>query len=539
MDGLKNLFSNFNGKFKDQWEKLSTTKKAIAGLGAGSIIAIIVAVIAFQESTNYEYIFRDLSSDDTREIIEYFKNNGVRDYKADREGIAVSREQAASLRIKLAQEGLPAHGSVGWEIIDKDDFTRTEFEQRINKLRAIQGELSRTITMIDKITWARVHIVEPRKSLFVEDQKEPTASIYIKTSRGFELDRKQIKGIQHLVSRAVEGLNAKNVTILDSEGRMLTQVESDDETTKLSNQRLTYKRTLEKKFEESIRAIVGRVVGPDRVEVKVDAEVDFTQENQTISKVDPDTVAPTARESQGYTLQGTGLNPTGIPGSKSNVPGEQEQLSLSQSSTSNNKESEIIHYDVSKTISQKTLDVGDIIKLSAAVLVDGKQEYPLDGSRPIFEPRTDKELTDIEMLVKSAINFSDKRGDVVTVRNMMFQLDPMQLEGIKEEKKETREYIATLAISASVALALVLFFAFIVRPYFRWLSYDPNRKKDQQVVEEFKPDLELGALQNVQIKEDVPFEKLSPQEQVVYLAKNEPARTTEALRLLLNPHQQM
>jgi flagellar M-ring protein FliF len=119
---------------------------------------------------------------------------------------------------------------------------------------------------------------------------------------------------------------------------------------------------------------------------------------------------------------------------------------------------------------------------------------------------------------------------------MMFQLDPVQIETIKEEKKETREYITTLAFSGAVALALALFFAFVVRPYFRWLAYDPERKQDQQMVEDYEPDLELGTLQSIQVKEDVPFEKLSPQEQVLYLAKNEPKRTTEAIRLLLNPH---
>jgi flagellar M-ring protein FliF len=113
----------------------------------------------------------------------------------------------------------------------------------------------------------------------------------------------------------------------------------------------------------------------------------------------------------------------------------------------------------------------------------------------------------------------------------------MQVEAIKSEKKETDQYVSTLALSSAAALALVLFFAFIVRPYFRWLSYNPQRKHDQQVIEDFRPDLDIGALQNVQVKEDVPFDKLTPQEQVLYLAKNEPKRTTEAIRLMLSPHQ--
>ncbi len=119
---------------------------------------------------------------------------------------------------------------------------------------------------------------------------------------------------------------------------------------------------------------------------------------------------------------------------------------------------------------------------------------------------------------------------------MMFQLDPFQMLEITKKKEEDREYISTLAISAAAALALALFFAFVVRPYFRWLSYDPKKKLEQNIVEEYKPDLDLSTTQNIKIQEDVPFDKLSPQEQVIYLARNEPKRTTEAIRLLLNPH---
>jgi flagellar M-ring protein FliF len=408
--------------------------------------------------------------------------------------------------------------------------------QRINKQRAIQGELGRTIMMIDGVTNAKVLITQPKKSLFLEDQVNPTAAVYLKTKANATLDKKVVRGIVNLVSRLVEGLKPNDVTIIDGEGKMLTEPESDDPASKMTKEMMAYKRQVEKQYEENVRAIVGRIVGADRVEVKVDAQVDFTQEQQTISDVDPDKSAVKSRESTGYDLSGTGLNPTGIPGAKSNVPGEQEDIVLNQNQTKSKKESELVNFELSKKVSQKTLPVGKIVRLTAAVLVDGKQEYPIDGSRPNFEPRTEQDVKQIEDLVRSAVGFEEKRGDTVTVRNIMFQLDPIQLQNIKEEKKETREYLTTLAVSAAIALALVLFFAFIVRPYFRWLAYDPMRKQEQQMVEEFKPDLELGALQNVQIKEDIPFEKLSPQEQVLFLAKNEPKRTTEAIRLLLNPH---
>lgn len=538
MENIKEFFANLSKQLGTGWGGMSFGKKAIAG-GIFAFAAIAVtAVVMMDRSAPYEYLFTDLSDHDRSAIDDYFHRNTVSDYIIDSKGVKVRKERVRELRMKLVQEGLPSSGIIGLEAFDKQDFMgKTDFEQRMLKLRAIQGEIQRTITMIEGINSARVHIVTPRKSLFVEDQKQTTAAIYLKTQRGVSLTKKQVHGMVNLVARSVEGLETKNITIIDSNGRVLTEEEADDFTSKMTQQRLKYKRSIEKMYEERVRAIVGRVVGPDRVEVRVNTEVDFTQEQQTISDVNPDLVAVLSKTTTGSSLNGTGLNPTGIPGSKSNVPGEQEEVTASQPTTTNKTDAETMNYEVSKSVRQKTMPVGDILKLSVAVLVDGKQDYPLDGSRPVFEARTDEEMGKISNLVKSAIGFKDKRGDDITVSNMMFQLDPVQMESIKEEKKETREYIATLAISAAVALALVLFFSFIVRPYFRWLSYDPERKKAQQVVEEYKPDLDVGALQNVQIKEDVPFEKLSPQEQVVYLAKHEPARTTEAIRLLLNPHQ--
>ena len=518
------------------WGTLTPVRKALLVAVPALVVMGLGLLLTNREHDPYEYVFVDLSPDDVQAITGYFKRSNINEYVVDSKGVKVPSKNVLGLRLKLAQEGLPAHGMIGWEKFDQQEFTRTEFEQRINKQRAIQGELSRTIMMIDGIANAKVHIVSPKKSLFLEDKLETTAAVYLKTRPNARLDKKQIQGIVNLVSRSVEGLRPNNVTIIDGDGKMLTEIESEDPSAKMTKEMMAYKRSVEQRYEENIRGIVGRVVGGDRVEVKVDATVDFTQEQQTISDVDPDRVVAVSRETQGYSLNGTGLNPTGIPGAKSNVPGEQEEVNVAQSSTQNKKDSEIVNFEIAKKVSQKTMPVGKIVRLTAAVLVDGKQDYPQDGSRPSFEARTEDEVKQIEDLVRSAIGFDDKRGDLVTVRNMMFQLDPVQIESIKAERKETRDYISTLAMATAIALALALFFTFIVRPYFRWLAHDPNRKQQQQVIEDFRADLESGAMQNVQVKEDVPFEKLTPQEQILYLAKNEPKRTTEALRLMLNPH---
>jgi flagellar M-ring protein FliF len=536
VDNIGEFFKKLGVQFQGFWSSQTMTRKITLAGALALVLAALSSVFFLKSGTQYEYIFTDISNEDTQAILGELRRLNVADFEIDAKGIKVPAGRAAQLRMQLAQEGLPANGVVGWEKFDTQDFTRTEFEQNIHRHRAIQGELSRTITSIDGISSARVHIVTPKQSLFVQDQKDPTAAIYLKTKRGITLNDRQIKGIQHLVCRSVEGLKPNNVTIIDQEGQMLTKVESDDFASKMTKEMQTYKQSVEKDLEAKIRSLVGRVAGQERVDAKVDVTVDFTQEEQTISEVDPEKVAVVSKNTQGSSMEGSGLNPTGIPGSKSNIPGEQEQLAANSSKAQNKQESELINYDVSKTVAKKTMPVGTIKRISAAVLVDGKQEFPADGSKPVFEARTPEDMKLIEDIVRKAIGFQQGR-DEVTVTNMMFQMDPVQAMAINDTKKETREYISTIAVSAAAGLGLIMFFMFIVRPYFRWLSYDPERRADQTLTEEYRTDLEMSTSNNIQVKEDVPFEKLTPREQIMYLAKHEPKRTTEAIRMMLNPHQ--
>lgn len=536
MEKLNEFFRNMSEKIGGFWGSLTPVKR----IGLIAVITVVfgalLSLLFIKDAKEMAYLYPNLSEQDNNEIVAELRKQRVTNFIMDDKGIQVPADQVIPLRLKLAEEGMPTRGMIGWEKFDDQDFTRTEFEQNINKLRAIQGELARTISSLDGITSARVHIVIPKKSLFQEDDQEPTAAIYIKHTRGKEPNARQVKAIAHLVSRSVEGLNPEKVTIINQEGKMLTKVESDDPTTKMTQEMLTYRRTVEAELGAKIKSLVGRVVGQDRVDAKVDVEVDFTQEEQNISDIDPDRVVVLSSNTTNQEMAGSGLNPTGVPGAKSNVPGEQEELAVNSNSTKTKRASERVNYEISKTNRHKILPVGSIKRISAAVIVDGSQIYPADGSMPEFIPRSAEEMKKIEDLVRSAIGFKDNR-DEVKVHNMMFELAPTQVEAIKEKKQENRRYISTLVVSCVIALALVFFFAFIVRPYFRWLSHDPERKQKEEIVEEFKPDLEMGSIQNVQVKEDVPFEKLTPQEQILYLAKHEPARTTEALRILLNPHQ--
>ncbi len=514
---------------------LSMTQKIVIAVTIATVLGLMVALFLQERPKSYDYLYLGLNAKDVTAITDELTKMGVTDFNVDSKGIRVEPDQVIPLRLKLAEQGLPNHGQIGWEKFDQQDFTRTEFEQKIHKDRAIEGELGRTIAQVEGLSNVRVHITMPKKSLFIEDAQEPTAAIYVKVQRGHKITDKQINGIVHLVSRSVEGLRPEKVTIIDQEGKMLTKIETEDPTAKRTEEMLGYKRNLERELTDKVRVIVSRIVGPERVEAKVDVEVDFTEEEQTIDDIDPDRVVVLASNTTNQEMDGNGMNPTGIPGAKSNVPGEQQELNITSSRAKSSRTSERLNYEIAKTKKHKLLPVGNIKRISAAVIVDGVQPYPIDGTKPQFEARSEEEMKKIDQIVKSTIGFKEGR-DSVEVQNILFELAPAQIEAIKETKEDNRNYIATLIVSATIALALVLLFAFVVRPYFRWLSYDPERKAKETQIDEFKPDLELGGIQNVQVKEDVPFEKLTPHEQILFLAKNEPERTTEAIRLLLNPH---
>lgn len=536
MENFQEFLKKLQGQISSFWSSLNQTKKMIT---IGTILLLVSGLVGLalnKKETKYEYLFSNLEPEDLKLITSELSKNREQEYIIDNKGIKVPKQDVLSLRLELAQQGLPARGNIGWEQFDNQDFTRTEFEQNINKLRAIQGELSRTISAIEGINSARVHIVMPQKALFREDEQEPTAAIYLRTQRGASLSKRQIKGITHLVSRSVEGLRPEKITMIDQLGKMLTEAEIDDPTSKLTREMLSYRKTIERELSQKITTLVGRIVGQERVEAKVDVSVDFTREEQTISDIDPDRVVVLSSNTTNQETSGSGLNPTGIPGAKSNVPGEQEDIAASTNEANSKRNTERLNYEIAKTQKVKVMPVGNITRISAAVIVDGVQAYPADGSTPNFEARSEEEMKKIEDLVKSAIGFKEGRDEVI-VHNVLFELGPMQVQAIQDEKQESRKYISTLVISSLVALAIIFFFSFIVRPYFRWLSYDPDKKKKHIIVDEMKPDLETSSIQNVQVKDDTPFEKLSQQEQILYLAKNEPARTTEAIRILLNPHQ--
>src|SRR4029079_1368293 len=365
-------------------------------------------------------LFTDLTIEDSSSIVKDLERQGIQ-YTIKNDGtiVLVPKDQVARLRMKLAEAGLPKGGGVGYEIFDKGDaLGSTSFIQNINKLRALEGELGRTIRSLDRVEAARVHLVLPDRPLFSREKIEPSASIVLKV-RG-SLEQQQVRAIRHLVATAVTGLRPERVSVVDESGRLLADgADQDSVTGALADER---KAAFEKRLRGQVEAIVTSVVGPGRARVELSAEFDVNRVTQTSDKFDPD--GRVLRSSQTREEQSsTGGNKDGSVSVSNELPGNNQKPEGNNSSESNKKTEEIVNYEISRTTKTEVTEAGRVNRISAAVLVDGNYSKNEKGE-VTYQPRSKEELDRIAALVRTAIGFDAKRGDQVEVVNLRFAETP-------------------------------------------------------------------------------------------------------------------
>ncbi len=369
-------------------------------------------------------LFTDLSLEDSASIAKELDREGVT-YELRNDGniIMVPRDNVARLRMTLAENGLPKGGGVGYEIFDKSDaLGTTSFVQNINNLRALEGELARTIRSLDRVEDARVHLVLPDRPLFSRDKIEPSASIVLKV-RG-TLDPQQVRAIRHLVATAVNGLRPQRVSIVDEQGQLLADGAGDD-TTGSDVSADERQAAFEKHLREQVELIVSSVVGPGHSRVQVSADFDFNRITQTSDKYDPDgrvVRSSQTREETSDSNDSTNNQVTvgnELPGAAQRQPAADNAAPRDEAK----KSEEIVNYEISKTTKTEVIEGGRLNRVSVAVLVDGT--YAKDGKGDInYQPRSKEDLDQIGALVRSAIGFDDKRGDQVQVVNLRFAETP-------------------------------------------------------------------------------------------------------------------
>ncbi len=371
-------------------------------------------------------LFTDLSYEDSAAIVKELERQGVNfELRNDGSIVMVPKDRVARLRMSLAGEGLPKGGGIGYEIFDKSDaLGTTSFVQNINNLRALEGELARTIRGIDSVVAARVHLVLPERPLFSRDKVEPSASIVLKVHG--TLEPQQVRAIRHLVASAVNGLKPQRVSIVDEAGHLLADGNGDDGVGEISGDER--RSAFEKRLRDQIDAIVTSVVGPGRARTQVSADFDFNRVTQTSDKYDPEgrvVRSSQTREETSATNERENQVTVGneIPGGGNQRPGQPPPEANGGAKDQSRKSEEIVNYEISRTTKTEVIEGARVNRISVAVLVDGTYGKN-DKGDIVYQPRSKEEIDQIAALVRTAIGFDQKRGDQVEVVNLRFAETP-------------------------------------------------------------------------------------------------------------------
>jgi flagellar M-ring protein FliF len=456
----------------ERFAKLPLTQKILFPLLIAGSIGLIILVSRWSSQPEYGVLFSNLSSADSAAIIEKLKEQKIKYELQGGDTIAVSPPSAVhELRITLATDGIPMGGKVGFEIFDADNIGLTGFAERIKLNRALQGELERTISSIEGIAHVRVHITQPEKSVFSKNGSDPTASVLLKLTNKAGLDKKQITGITNLVAGSIEGLKPESVSIVDASGNLLNPPEeNNEEGFGPESTRVQYQKSLEKSFADRVEQMIARVIGPGKVIAKVSAELDFSSNEKEEETYDP---ATQVTRSERSVVEGSGLNQRGgVPGVVSNLTNDPNLLAPPGSNPQESGRQEVLkNYEMSRSLTRSTSPRGNLLKLSAAVLVDG-QYVPTTGSdgtvTQIFQPLNSEILAQIENLVKGAIGFDTTRGDTITVENIQFYSDSGKSDSFSESF--TVADIVYYLWSAGTPVFILLFFFMVVRPLVKFIT---------------------------------------------------------------------
>jgi len=426
----------------------------------GGAIASLVFMFSWAQKPDLQILYSNISEVDSGLMIQKLKELKV-PYKVEGGGIYVPADKVYELRLQLAAQGLPQGGGIGFEIFDKTNFGTSDFVQKLNFRRALQGELSRTIQSLAEIESCRVHLAVPEKNLFVEKESKPSASVMVKLKTGRSLTPNQVQGIVHLVSSSVEGLGPQEVTVIDNRGGMLTRPVQEDHV-QLSNNQLELQRSYEKEIENSVIKILEPVVGKDKVRAKAFATLDFTRTEKTEEKFDPNSqVVRSEQKNNEKSVSPSTMN-SGVPGTPSNLPNKKPVPVASSTGGSTQKQSEVVNYEVSKVVSRVISPSQELKRLSMAIVVDGTYTLPQGSKVKKYTARTDEELKRFEELVKKAVGFSQDRGDEVRVVNMPFEV--VSTEELPEAKRDYWPILLSAARYLGPILAFMLIFLFVFKP---------------------------------------------------------------------------
>jgi flagellar M-ring protein FliF len=461
--------SGITSLLQEKWGSLSGSQRALVASFAAVLFMVIAISSVLVSRPKYAVLYSNLDPADAGQIVERLREQKV-PYKLSQGGrtIEVPASKVYDVRLNLASEGLPQTGNVGFEIFDKYNFGMTDFAQQMNYRRAVQGELERTISQLNGVEQARVHLVIPQERLFERDRQEPTASVVLKLKHGTTPSEEEVSAVVHLVSSAVEGLKPENVTVVDTRGRLLSsaanRLGADGASPVLTGTALKLQQQYEQHLQDELQTMLDKAFGIGKAVVRVRAELDFSSKETQRELIQP--AAP--GQKTGVLLSRQRLNETytGSPNTIGGPPGVASNLrpatgfAGSSSTSSYTRTEETENYQVSKSIERIKETPGSVKRLSIGVLVDGRL--------------TAQQRTDIERMIAAACGLDTSRGDNVSVASLPF--DRKSLEADEADMKRERQqqtYLAFARIGAAIVIML-LFLAMV-----RSTLHKPSEPKEQ------------------------------------------------------------
>ncbi|KZD03404.1 flagellar basal-body MS-ring/collar protein FliF, partial [Oceanibaculum pacificum] len=451
------------------FRNLGAVRLAVLGGVAVALIAFLFFLTSRLASPSMQLLYSNLDPADSKEVVGHLSQVGAPYELRGQTGneIYVPADQVTRLRMSLAQAGLPSEGNLGYEIFDKSDgFGTTNFVLNINQLRALEGELARTIGSIKGIRSARVHLVLPRRELFSRERQQPSASIALRMQGAQRLDREQIKAIQYLVAAAVPDLTPQKISIIDDKGSLLARGADDVNSPEFLSANAEERRiAYESRLARAIETLLERTVGFGKVRAEVNADLDFDRVQISREEYDPNgqvvrstqNVDENSRSNESLADQAVTVE-TNLPDGQQaggNGGGSQSQTARTE---------ETVNYEITRIVSNTTRETGGVRRLTVAVLVDGVYTRG-EGGTPVYEPRNEQQLQQIEALVRTAIGFNANRGDAIEVVNMQFA--PLDDIGMGADStlfglsKNDFLQLAEIIVLAVVGLLVILL---VVRP---------------------------------------------------------------------------
>ncbi|MGK3144309.1 flagellar basal-body MS-ring/collar protein FliF [Pantoea sp. C2G6] len=484
--------------FGDLLARLRANPRIPLIVAAAAVIAIVIAMVLWAKQPSYSVLYNNLSDEDGGAIVTQLTQMNIPYRFAENGGaLMVPEANVHELRLRLAQQGLPKGGSVGFELLDKEKFGISQFSEQVNYQRALEGELARTIESLGPVKSARVHLAMPKPTLFVREQKAPSASVTLTLQPGRALDEGQIQAIAHMVSSSVAGLPPGNVTVVDQAGRLLTR--SDAAGRDLNDAQLKYAAEVEARYQQRIEAILNPILGQGNVHAQVTAQINFDTSEQTDEKyqpnANPSATAVRSRQSSSSDQSGSPY-PGGVPGALSNQPapantapvntpnngangqnangqnangqnnaannGTQTTSTAAASSTpTNSRRDETVNYELDRTIRHTKLNVGDVQRLSVAVVVNFRAD---DKGKAVA--LNEQQLKQIEDLTREAMGYSQTRGDSINVVNSQFNTtEPMSTDLPFWQQQSFFDQLMEAGKWLLVALVAFILYRKLVRPH--------------------------------------------------------------------------